>query len=73
MDYLQYIDEAATPVMFDVMIEFDEDHKRVAINIEVAKEKIANKKCRLLKVPLFNNEMEKFHVPYIILKKQIQK
>ncbi|MED3201573.1 recombinase RecU [Bacillus toyonensis] len=50
MDYLQYIDEAATPVMFDVMIEFDEDHKRVAINIEVAKEKIANKKCRLLKV-----------------------
>ncbi|OTW83918.1 recombinase RecU [Bacillus thuringiensis serovar cameroun] len=50
VDYLQYIDEAATPVMFDVMIEFDEDHKRVAINIEVAKEKIANKKCRLLKV-----------------------
>ncbi|EEL50603.1 Holliday junction resolvase RecU [Bacillus cereus] len=49
VDYLQYIDEAITPVMFDGMIQFDQDHKRVADNIEAAKEKMANKKRKLLK------------------------
>ncbi|MED0988319.1 Holliday junction resolvase RecU [Bacillus nitratireducens] len=49
VDYLQYIDEAVTPVMFDGMIQFDQDHKKVANNIEAAKEKMANKKRRLLK------------------------
>ncbi|MFK4311048.1 hypothetical protein ABH957_005797 [Bacillus sp. RC242] len=32
------------------MIQFDQDHKRVANNIEAAKEKMANKKRKLLKV-----------------------
>ncbi|PGD58120.1 Holliday junction resolvase RecU [Bacillus wiedmannii] len=49
IDYLQYIDEAVTPVMFDGMIQFDQDHKKVANNIEAAKEKMANKKRKLLK------------------------
>lgn len=49
VDYLQYIDEAVTPVMFDGMIQFDQDHKKVANNIEVAKEKLANKTRKLLK------------------------
>ncbi|MBO1628208.1 Holliday junction resolvase RecU [Bacillus arachidis] len=49
VDYLQYIDEAVTPVMFDGMIQFDQDHKKVANNIEAAKEKMANKKHKLLK------------------------
>lgn len=49
VDYLQYIDEAITPVMFDGMIQFDQDHKRVTDNIEAAKEKMANKKRKLLK------------------------
>ncbi|MEW9139814.1 Holliday junction resolvase RecU [Bacillus wiedmannii] len=49
IDYLQYIDEAVTPVMFDGMIQFDQDHKKVANNIEAAKEKMANKKHKLLK------------------------
>ncbi len=49
IDYLQYVDEAVTPVMFDSMIQFDEDHKKVANNIEAAKEKMANKKRKLLK------------------------
>ncbi len=41
VDYLQYIDEAVTSVMFDSMIQFDQDHKRVANNIEAAKDKMA--------------------------------
>ncbi|MGE1044140.1 Holliday junction resolvase RecU [Bacillus wiedmannii] len=49
IDYLQYIDEAVAPVMFDGMIQFDQDHKKVANNIEAAKEKMANKKRKLLK------------------------
>ncbi|PFB24074.1 Holliday junction resolvase RecU [Bacillus cereus] len=49
VDYLQYIDEAVVPVMFDGMIQFDQDHKKVANNIEAAKEKMANKKRKLLK------------------------
>ncbi|PEN76873.1 Holliday junction resolvase RecU [Bacillus toyonensis] len=49
VDYLQYIDEAVAPVMFDGMIQFDQDHKKVANNIEAAKEKMANKKRKLLK------------------------
>lgn len=49
VDYLQYIDEVVAPVMFDEMIQFDQDHKRVLSNIEVAKEKMANKKRKLLK------------------------
>ncbi|WP_242243687.1 Holliday junction resolvase RecU [Bacillus cereus group sp. BfR-BA-01309] len=49
VDYLQYIDEAVAPVMFDDMIQFDQDHKKIANNIEAAKEKMANKKRKLLK------------------------
>ncbi|PGC22739.1 Holliday junction resolvase RecU [Bacillus wiedmannii] len=49
VDYLQYIDEAVAPVMFDGMIQFDQDHKNVANNIEAAKEKMANKTRKLLK------------------------
>ncbi len=49
VDYLQYIDEAVAPVMFDGMIQFDQDHKKVTNNIEAAKEKMANKKRKLLK------------------------
>ncbi|MFB6730606.1 Holliday junction resolvase RecU [Bacillus mobilis] len=49
VDYLQYVDEAVAPVMFDGMIQFDQDHKNVANNIEAAKEKMANKKRKLLK------------------------
>lgn len=36
VDYLQYVDEAVAPVMFNGMIQF-EDHKKVANNIEAAK------------------------------------
>ncbi|HDR4727310.1 Holliday junction resolvase RecU [Bacillus cereus] len=49
VDYLQYVDEAVNPVMFDGMIQLDQDHKKVANNIEAAKEKMANKKRKLLK------------------------
>ncbi len=49
VDYLQYVDESVSPVMFDGMIQFDQDHKNVANNIEAAKEKMANKKHKLLK------------------------
>lgn len=49
IDYLQYIDVAVTPVMFDGMIQFDQDHKKLANNIQVEKEKMANKKRKLLK------------------------
>ncbi|MGH1280527.1 Holliday junction resolvase RecU [Bacillus basilensis] len=49
IDYLQYVDEAVAPVMFDGMIQFDQDPKKVANNIEAAKEKMANKKHKLLK------------------------
>jgi recombination protein U len=48
VDYLQYIDEAVTPVMFDGMIQFDQEHKKTVNNIEAAKEKMANKKRKLL-------------------------
>ncbi len=49
VDYLQYIVEAVTPVMFDDMIQFDQDLKKVANNIEAAKERMTNKKRKLLK------------------------
>ncbi|PHC14397.1 Holliday junction resolvase RecU [Bacillus toyonensis] len=49
VDYLQYVDEALAPVMFDGMIQFDQDHKKVANNIEAAKEKMNNKTRKLLK------------------------
>ncbi|MBE7128463.1 hypothetical protein FT639_22715 [Bacillus mycoides] len=48
VDYLQYIDEAVTPVMLDGMIQFDQEHKKTVNNIEAAKEKMANKKRKLL-------------------------
>ncbi|MBG9714227.1 recombinase RecU [Bacillus cereus] len=49
VDYLQYIDEAVAPVRFDGMIQIDQNHKRVSNNIEAAKEKMANKKRKLLR------------------------
>ncbi|MFE5392526.1 Holliday junction resolvase RecU [Bacillus thuringiensis] len=49
VDYLQYVDDAVAPVMFDGMIQFDQDNKKVANNIEAAKEKMAKKKRKLLK------------------------
>ncbi|MGW5955080.1 Holliday junction resolvase RecU [Bacillus mycoides] len=49
VDYLQYIYEVVTPVMIDGMIQFDQDHKKVMNNIEAVKEKMANKKRKLLK------------------------
>ncbi|HDR8494230.1 TPA: Holliday junction resolvase RecU [Bacillus cereus] len=49
VDYLQYIDETVAPVMFDRMIQFDLDHQKVANNIEAAKEKMENRKRKLLK------------------------
>lgn len=49
IDYLQYVDEAVVPVMFDGMIQIDQDHKRISSNIEAEKEKMANKKRKLLK------------------------
>ncbi|AXR20270.1 TPA: recombinase RecU [Bacillus cereus] len=35
--------------MFDGMIQFDQDHKKLVNSIEAAKEKMANKKHKLLK------------------------
>ncbi|PDZ06605.1 Holliday junction resolvase RecU [Bacillus cereus] len=49
VDYLQYVDEVIAPIMFDGMIQYDQDYQRGANNIEVAKEKMANKKHKLLK------------------------
>ncbi|PEQ09131.1 Holliday junction resolvase RecU [Bacillus toyonensis] len=49
IDYLQYVDKAVSPAMFDGRIQFDQDHIKVANNIEATKEKIANKKRKLLK------------------------
>ncbi|WP_242255057.1 Holliday junction resolvase RecU [Bacillus cereus group sp. BfR-BA-01379] len=49
VDYLQYIDEAVASVMFDGMIQFDQDHQKIANNIEAAKEKMENRKRKLLK------------------------
>ncbi|MCU5656458.1 Holliday junction resolvase RecU [Bacillus mycoides] len=49
VDYLKYIDEQGFTPVIDGMIQFDQDHKKVANNIEVAKEKMANKKHKLLK------------------------
>ncbi|MED1014257.1 Holliday junction resolvase RecU, partial [Bacillus mycoides] len=49
VDYLQYIDEQGFTPVIDSMIQFDQDHKRVANNIEAAKEKMNNKKRKLLK------------------------
>nr|WP_255446539.1 recombinase RecU [Bacillus sp. JAS24-2] len=49
IDYLQYVDETVAPVMFDSMIQINQDHKRVSGNIEATKEKMANKKRKLLK------------------------
>lgn len=48
VDYLQYIDEAVAPAMFDGMIQFDQDHKKLANSIEAAKAKMANKNRKLL-------------------------
>ncbi|MGW6193846.1 Holliday junction resolvase RecU [Bacillus cereus] len=50
VDYLQYIDETGLiPGVLDSMIQIDQDHKGVANNIEAAKEKMNNKKRKLLK------------------------
>ncbi|PEW84275.1 Holliday junction resolvase RecU [Bacillus cereus] len=49
VDYLRYVDKAVNPVMFDGMILFDQGHKKVANNIETVKEKMANKKLKILK------------------------
>ncbi|PFJ70664.1 Holliday junction resolvase RecU [Bacillus cereus] len=49
VDYLQYIDEQGFTPIIDGMIQFDQDHKRVANDIEAAKEKMNNKKRKLLK------------------------
>ncbi|MBJ8054897.1 Holliday junction resolvase RecU [Bacillus cereus] len=50
VDYLQYIDETGLiPGVLDGMIQIDQDHKRVTNNIEAAKEKMNNKKRKLLK------------------------
>nr|EJQ74740.1 hypothetical protein IGC_04747 [Bacillus cereus HuA4-10] len=50
VDYLQYIDETGLIPVIDGMIQVDQDHRRIADNIEVAKEKMNNKKRKLLKV-----------------------
>lgn len=49
VDYLQYVDEVVAPTVFDGMIQFDQDHQRASNNIEATKEKMANKKRKLLK------------------------
>lgn len=50
VDYLQYIDETGLiPGVLDGMIRIDQEHKRVGSNIEAAKEKMNNKKRKLLK------------------------
>nr|WP_113766088.1 Holliday junction resolvase RecU [Bacillus cereus] len=50
VDYLQYIDETGLiPRVLDGMIQIDQDHKRIVNNIEAAKEKMNNKKRKLLK------------------------
>ncbi|PFH75058.1 Holliday junction resolvase RecU [Bacillus nitratireducens] len=49
VDYLQCIDEQGFTPVIDGMIQFDQDHKRVANDIEAAKEKMNNKKRKLLK------------------------
>ncbi|MFF2884801.1 Holliday junction resolvase RecU [Bacillus toyonensis] len=49
VDYLQYIDEAVAPVMFDGMIQIDQVHMRLTNNIEAVKEKMASKTRKLLK------------------------
>ncbi|MGE6599687.1 Holliday junction resolvase RecU [Bacillus proteolyticus] len=50
VDYLQYIDVTGLiPGVLDNMIQIDQDRKRVANNIEAAKEKMNNKKRKLLK------------------------
>ncbi|AEW58610.1 TPA: Holliday junction resolvase RecU [Bacillus cereus] len=49
VDYLQYVDEVVAPVMLDGMIQFDLDHQKIANNIETAKEKMENRKRKLLK------------------------
>lgn len=37
IDYLQYVDEAVAPVMFDGMIQFDNDHKKQVDNTKIAR------------------------------------
>ncbi|MEK4742672.1 MULTISPECIES: Holliday junction resolvase RecU [unclassified Bacillus (in: firmicutes)] len=49
VDYLQYIDEQGFTPVIDGMIQFDQDHKKIANNIEVAKEKMNSKERKLLK------------------------
>lgn len=48
VDYLQYIDEQGLIPVIDGMIQFDQDRKRVANNIEAAKEKMKSKKRKIL-------------------------
>ncbi|MDR4328300.1 Holliday junction resolvase RecU [Bacillus pseudomycoides] len=50
VDYLQYIDETGLITgMLDGMIQIDQDHKKVTNNIEAAKEKMSNRKRKILK------------------------
>ncbi|MEC5238539.1 Holliday junction resolvase RecU [Bacillus sp. FSL R9-9530] len=50
VDYLQYIDETGLiPGVLEGMIQLDQDHARITNNIEAAKEKMNNKKRKLLK------------------------
>ena len=46
--YNTFSEQGFTPVI-DSMIQFDQDHKKVANDIEAAKEKMNNKKRKLLK------------------------
>lgn len=48
VDYLHYIDEQGLIPVIDGMIQFDQD-RRVANNIEAAKEKMKGKKRKILK------------------------
>lgn len=50
VDYLQYIDETGLITgVLDRMIQMDQDHKKIANNIEAAKEKMNNRKRKILK------------------------
>ncbi|CAI8738728.1 Holliday junction resolvase RecU [Bacillus pseudomycoides] len=50
VDYLRYIDETGLiPGVLDGMIQIDQDHKRIGNNIETAKEKMDNRKRKILK------------------------
>ncbi|PED06928.1 Holliday junction resolvase RecU [Bacillus pseudomycoides] len=50
VDYLRYIDETGLiPMMLGGMIQIDQDYTKIANNIEAAKEKMNNKKRKILK------------------------